>query len=344
MDEQGKWVAEKAAPASSSCDEDRMKRREFIAATAALIVSPRRLRAQGPPHRIGWLATFEYPPILNLWRSGLRERGWFEGKNLLVEYRYAQYQDRFPALAADLIALTLDLVIAAGPQAAVALKSATASIPIVFVAVADPVGIGLVQSLSHPGGNITGLTTLVPGEFATKSMQILREIVPRASKIAILVNPSNPMHRLLLADELPRAARTLGVTPLIVEAATAEELNVAFASAAAQHADAIHILGDTQHNLHAPRVVALAAEHHLPAIYLLRQFANGGLIVYGPDIADLFRRAGGYVDKILKGTKPGDLPVEQPTKFQLVINLKTARALGLEVPASLLARADEIIE
>jgi putative ABC transport system substrate-binding protein len=175
-------------------------------------------------------------------------------------------------------------------------------------------------------------------------MQILREIVPSASKIAILVNRGNPMHRLILAEEVPSTAQRLGVTLPIVEATTAQELDIAFASAAAQRADAIIVFADTLTNLHASRVVALAAEHHLPAIYLFRQFANGGLIVYGPDIADLWRRAGGYVDKILKGTKPSDLPVEQPTKFELVINMKTAKALGLTVPPSLLVRADEVIE
>ena len=242
--------------------------------------------------------------------------GWIEGKNLLVEYRFAGTPDRMPALAAELVALTPDLVVAVGPQAAVAMKSATATIPIVFVVVFDPVGLGLVQSLSRPGGNITGLATYVPGDWVAKRIEILRELVPGASKIAILVNPGNPMHRLILAEEVPSTARNLGVALPIVEATTAEELDIAFASAAAQRADAMIVFGDTLTTIEAPRVVALAAEHHLPAIYLFRQFANGGLVVYGPDIFDLLRRAGGYVDKILKGTKPSDLPVEQPTKFE----------------------------
>jgi putative ABC transport system substrate-binding protein len=165
-----------------------------------------------------------------------------------------------------------------------------------------------------------------------------------ASKIAILANPGNPMHRLTLAEEVPSTARNLGVALPIVEATTAEELDSAFASAAAQHADAMIVFGDPLTVVQAPRVIALAAKHHLPAIHLSRQFANGGLIVYGPDIADLFRRAAGYVDKILKGAKPSDLPVQQPTKFQLVINMKTAKALGLTVPPSLLVLADEVIE
>jgi ABC-type uncharacterized transport system substrate-binding protein len=168
--------------------------------------------------------------------------------------------------------------------------------------------------------------------------------VPGASKIALLVNPENPTHRRLLAEEVPRTAREMGVALPTVEASKAEELEVAFASAVAQQADAMIVLGDSLINHEAPRVTALAAKHHLPAIYLIRQFAPGGLIVYGPDIADQLRRAGDYVDKILRGTKPADLPVEQPTKFELIINMKTAKALGLTVPPSLLVRADEVIE
>jgi putative tryptophan/tyrosine transport system substrate-binding protein len=206
------------------------------------------------------------------------------------------------------------------------------------------VGLGLVQSLSHPGGNITGLTTLVPGGMTGKNVEILRELVPGASKIALLVNPGNPTHRRILATEVSGIARSLGVALPIVEATTADELDTAFASAAAQQADAIIVVADYLFNQEAPRVTALAANHHLPAVYLVRQFAPGGLIVHGPDIADLLRRAGDYVDKILRGTKPADLPVEQPTKFELVINMKTAKALGLTVPPSLLVRADEVIE
>jgi putative tryptophan/tyrosine transport system substrate-binding protein len=322
-----------------------MKRREFIAATGALLVSPRRLRAQGKPRRVGLLGGFENLQIIKVFHEGLRDHGWIEGKNLIIDYRYfGDHAERISGLAAELVALKPDLLIGSNPQAAVGLKSATADIPIVFVTVADPVGLGLVQSLSRPGGNMTGFTELVPGDWIAKRIQILQEIVPGASKIAILVNPSNPQHRLRLADEVPRAAQTLDVALLIVEATTAEELDTAFASAAAQHADAMVVFGDPLTSQQAPRVVALAAKHRLPASYLFRQFANGGLLVYGPDIADLFRRAGGYVDKILKGAKPADLPVEQPTKFELIINMKTAKALGLTVPPSLLVRADEVIE
>ena len=322
-----------------------MKRREFIAASAALLVSPRRSHAQGTRRRLGFLNTNEVEPtVQKAWLDGLRNHGWIDGRNLIIEYRYAPSHDRLPAFAAELVALSPDLLIAPNPPAAVALKSATASIPILFVAVADPVGIGLVQSLSRPGGNITGLATLVPG-FTSKMIEILWEMVPAASKIAILVNPGNPMHRLAIAEELPQAARKLRVALPLVEATTADKLDIAFASATAQHADAIIVFGDPLTVNNAPRVTALAAEYRLPALYLFRLFAtNGGLISYGPDLPDLFLRAGGYVDKILKGTKPSDLPVEQPTKFELVINMKTAKALGLTVPPTLLARADEVIE
>lgn len=309
-----------------------------------LLVSPRRLRAQGTPRRIGLLGGFLDSQGRNAWRSGLREKGWIEGRNLLVEYRFAETPDRLSTLAAELVTLTPDLVIALGPSPALALKSATATIPIVFVVVADPVGLGLIQSLARPGGNMTGLASWVPGDWTAKQIEILQELVPGASKIALLVNPSNPMHRLMVAEEAPSAARKLGVALPIVEATADEELDIAFASAAAQHADAIIVFGDVLIIRQAPRVIALAAKHHLPAMHFFRQFADGGLVVYGPDIFDLLRRAGGYVDKILKGIKPPELPVEQPTRFELVINMKTARPLGLTVPPSLLIRADEVIE
>jgi putative tryptophan/tyrosine transport system substrate-binding protein len=326
-----------------------MRRREFIVGTAALLVSPERSWAQGMRRRIGFLATgdgsgqaLNQPELALL--DGLRNHGWIDGKNLIIDYRFSQPPDRIPALAADLVALSPEVLIAAGPQAALALKSKTATIPIVFVVVFDPVALGLVQSMSHPGGNVTGFATYAPGDFLAKRIEIFRELIPSASKIALLVNPGNPVHRLTLAEEVPRTARNLAVALPTVEATTAEELDIAFASAAAQHADAMIVFGDALTVREGPRVVALAAEHHLPASYLFRQFANGGLIIYGPDLADLFHRAGGYVDKILKGTKPSDLPVEQPTKFELVINMKTAKALGLTVPPSLLVRADEVIE
>ena len=327
-----------------------MKRREFIAGTAALLGLPRYSHAQGKRRRLGFLAVGDGSgKALNqaelAFLDGLRSLGWIEGKNLVIEYRFSEPADRLAASVADLIALSPDVLIAPGPQTAKALKSATATIPIVFVSVADPVRLGLVQSLSRPGGNMTGLSTMVPDDFLDKRLEILRELVPGASKIALLVNPDNPMQRLYLAEELiPRTAQRLGVALLPVEATTAEELDTAFASAAAQHADAIIDFGDSLTYVQAPRIIALAAEYHLPANYLFGHYANGGLSVYGADIGDLFRRAADYVDRILKGSKPSDLPVERPTKFELIINMKTAKALGLTVPPSLLIRANEVIE
>ena len=324
-----------------------MKRREFMAGTAALLVSPRRSWAQGTPRRVGYLDSAPlYLPNYKVWQDSMRNHGWIEGKNLIVDYRSAEgHAERVVPLANELVALQPDVLVGPTAQEALALKSVSASIPIVFFAVTDPVRLGLVQSLSHPGGNITGLAAIVPGNIISKGIEILLEMVPAASKIAILVNPDNPMHRLHVAEDIPQLVRKLGVALPIVEATTAEELDIAFASAAAQQPDAIVVLGDPLMVNNATRVTALAAKHRLPAIYPFRLFAtNGGLVSYGPDIADLLRRAGDYVDKILRGTKPADLPVEQPTKFKLVINLKTAKLIDLDVPATLLARADEVIE
>lgn len=329
-----------------------MNRREFIAVTAALLVSPRHSWAQTKPRRIGFLGVgkldlagnWREPALQKAWLDGLRDHGWIDGRNLIIEYRLADSPDRLPAFAAELVALSPDLLIGSTLPATLALKSATASIPILFVGSSYPERFGLVQSVSHPGGNITGLALVVP-RFLGKLIGILREIIPTVSKIPILVNPGNPVHRLVVAEELPEIARDLGVALSIVEATTAEELDIAFASAAAQHADAIVVFADWVTVTNAPRVTALAAKHRLPAIYPFRLFAtNGGLISYGPDLADVYLRLGGYVDKILKGAKPSDLPVELPTKFDLVINRKTANAVGLTVPPSLLAIADEVIE
>jgi ABC-type uncharacterized transport system substrate-binding protein len=323
-----------------------MRRRKFIATTAALLASPWHSRAQGTRRRLGILIYGEPSPInRNPFLDGLQNYGWIDGRNLIIERRYAhQFHDRLPALAAELVALSPDLLFGGGPQIAVALKSATATIPIVFVAVADPERLGLVQSLSRPGGNITGIATNVPG-FTSKQIEILREIIPTASKIAVLANPGNPMNRLILAEELPQTAQKLGVALPIVEATTVEELDIAFASAAAQHPDAMIVFGDDLTFRYATQVTALAAKHRLPAIYFGQVFVtNGGLISYGPDFADLNFRAGGYVGKILNGVKPSDLPVERPAIFHLAINMKTAKTLGLTVPPAVIARADEVIE
>ncbi|QIO36694.1 ABC transporter substrate-binding protein [Bradyrhizobium sp. 1(2017)] len=323
-----------------------MRRREFVAAAAALIVSSRRSLAQQARRRIGFLAVNELMPSWqSAWLGGLRNHGWVDGSNLTIEYRFARSADRLPALAAELIALNPELIMAGNPASAAALKSATSSIPIVFVGTADPVGIGFVQSLSRPGGNITGLATFVPGQFISKQVQFVRELVPNATRIMILSNPGNLIHRRVIAEELPQTSRQLGVTFPVVEATVAEEYDAAFVSAAAQHAEAIVVFADFTTLRNSTRITTLAAKHRIPAIYLGRNYAvDGGLISYGPDFPDMWLRAGGYVDKILKGTAPSGLPVEQPTKYELVINMKTAKALGLTVPPALLASADEVIE
>jgi putative ABC transport system substrate-binding protein len=323
-----------------------MDRRDFIAGAAALLVSPGRSLAQGTPRRVGYLDSAPlYLPLFKVWLDSMRDHSWIEGKNLVIDYRSAEnHADRLAPLANELVSLKPDVLVGPGTQTSLALKSATATIPIVTMA-ADPVGFGLVQSLSHPGGNVTGPASFVPGQIVAKTIEELRQMVPTASKIAILVNPDNPIHRLQVAEEIPQVAQKLGVALPIVEATTAEELDIAFASAAAQEPDGIVVLSDPLTINNVTRVTALAAKHRLPAIYHYRLFVtNGGLVSYGPDIANVLRRAGDYVDKILKGTKPADLPVEQPTKFELVINLKTAKALGLTVPPSFLALADEAIE
>jgi putative ABC transport system substrate-binding protein len=259
-----------------------MKRREFIAGTAALLGCPPRLRAQGTRRRLGFLAVGDGSgQALNqaelVLPDKLRNLGWADCRNLSIEYRFSQPPGRLSSSVADLIALSPDVLVTAGPQAALALKSATATVPIVFVAVADPMGLGLVQSLSRPSGNITGFATLIPEDFVGKRIEILHELVPGASRIALLINPGNAMHRLILAD--PRTTRNLGVALMIVEATRIEELDVAFASAAAQHADAIADLGDSLTYVHAPRVIALAAKHRLPANYLYPHFCNGPRLV-----------------------------------------------------------------
>jgi putative ABC transport system substrate-binding protein len=323
-----------------------MRRREFIAGAAASLVLPMSARAQETRRRIGLLLVNELPPSWqSAWLDGLRSHGWVDGKNLTLEFRFARSQDRLPAMAEELVAFGADVLMAGNPQSVVALKSATSTIPIVFVGVADPVGIGLVQSLARPGGNITGLATFVPGQFISKQIQLVRELVPAASRVAVLSNPGNLIHRRVIADELPQTARQLGVTLLILEATKEEELAGAFTSAAAQQADAIIVFGDPITLRNAAKIVALAAEYRLPAVYLGRNYvSDGGLISYSPNYQDLWLRAGGYVGKIIKGAKPAELPVVQPAKYELVVNLKTAKALGLTVPPSLLATADELIE
>jgi putative ABC transport system substrate-binding protein len=280
--------------------------------------------------------------------QGLRELGYVEGRNLLLEYRDAEGKtERFPPLAAELVSLKCDVIVTTGgTRAAQAAKQATTTLPIVFAAVGDAVAEGLVTSLARPGGNLTGLTVAAT-ELVSKSLEMIKQAVPGVNRIAILFKPdampdSAKKERLKAADV---AARALGVRLQIVEARGAEDFDRAFSDMTRARADALAVPATQVFGLERRRLVNLAAKNRLPAVYPNRDFVDaGGLMSYGPNLADMARRAASYVDKILKGTKPADLPVEQPTKFELVINLKTAKALGLTIPPAVLARADEVIE
>jgi putative ABC transport system substrate-binding protein len=275
----------------------------------------------------------------------LRKLGRIEGATIAIERKDPDYDlDQLPALAAELVRSKPHLITAFTPHAARAAKNATSDIPIVMVFVADPVGLGLVSSLAHPGGNLTGVATFVPGGYGGKTLDLLRQALPQAKFVAVFINPLNEIHRLLY-PETRAAAAQLGFQLDLFEVREAGELPGAIATAKARGADAVDIFADPIFNIPADRVPGLAAQVGLPSISLERSFAQaGGLISYGPDFPALARRGAHYVDRILKGGRPADLPIEQPTKFLLVINLKTAKSLGLEIPASLLARADEIIE
>lgn len=321
-----------------------------VAFALSLLTAPLAAEAEQPRKvaRIGFLSPGSpaaAPKLLEAFRQGLRELGWVEGQNIAIEWRFAEGKfERLPELAAELVALKVDLLVAAAPQPARAAKEATSAIPVVFIGVADPVRIGLISSLARPGGNVTGVTTLVPGEFIAKQVELLKETVPKASRLAVLMNPTNAVH-VERMDELRGAAQKLGLALQWLEARAAGDFEGAFQAASGKRADMLVVLGDPLVGLHRKRVVELAAQHRLPAIYLFREdVLAGGLMSYGPVLTDLFRRAGTYVDKILKGAKPADLAAEQPTKFELLVNLKTAKALGLSIPPSVMVRADQVIE
>jgi putative ABC transport system substrate-binding protein len=275
-------------------------------------------------------------------RRGLAETGYVEGQNVAIEYRWAAGQnDRVPALVADLVRLQVEVIVANYPPV-LAAKAATATIPIVFTSGADPVKVGLVASFNRPGGNVTGVHLI--GALETKRLELLHQLVPGAASIGVLVNPKFPdVDRQL--RELQEAAGVINRQIHVVRASTESEIDVAFATIAQQGVGALLVASDPFFSSRREQLVALASRYRLPTIYNQREFAeNGGLVSYGTDFADGYRQAGIYVGKILKGAKPVDLPVVQPTKFELVINLKTAKALGLEVPPMLLATADEVIE
>ena len=278
-------------------------------------------------------------------RQGLRDFGYVEGQNITIEYRSADGNfDRLPELAAELIRLDVEVIIAAPSPAAVAAKNATAAIPIVMINVGDPVGLGLVASLGHPGANVTGLSFGVGMDTFGKALELLKDAVPDLHRVAILWNPTNPAHALAL-EALKVAAQKVGAELELVSARARDEFQSAFATVANARARALMVVSDAMFSIHAEPLAELALKYKLPSMHGLREEVEaGGLMSYGPNSADHWRRAAAFIDKILKGARPADLPVQQPTNFELVINLRTARALGLTIPPTLLARADEVIE
>jgi len=315
----------------------------------SLVLVPNAGEAQqaGKVARIGFLAAnpAASPHLPEAFRQGLRDLGYVEGRNVVIEHRSAEGKlERLPALAGELVALKVDVIVAAAILPALAAKQATKTIPIVFAFPGDPVTSGLVTSLARPGGNVTGLSGLAL-ELVGKRLELLTHAVPEVSRVAVLWQPGGQGETdkdMLKGAEV--AARALGVQLQFVEARGSDDFDRAFSDMTRARAGALSVLPSSPFNSERKRLVELAAKNRLPAVYPQRAYVDaGGLMAYGPNLADLFRRAATYVDKILKGAKPADLPVEQPTKFELVINLKTAKALGLTIPQTLLLRADEII-
>ena len=326
-----------------------MKRRDVIALIGGVMTVPRALRAQQKAMPVIGFLNSGSPrpaaPTVAAFRQGLSETGYVEGQNLTIEYRWAEESnDRLPTLAADLVGLKVDLIATSGGFPAIlAAKNATATIPIVFASGADPVATGLVASLARPGGNLTGVSFLLV-ELHPKRLELLSELVPQARVIALLVNPNNPNVERIMQD-MQEAARAKGLQLPILKAGTEKEIDAAFAALVRLQAGALLVGSDPFFNSRREQLVALASRHAVPAIYQGREFAlAGGLISYGASVTAAYHQAGIYAGKILKGAKPADLPVQQPTTFELVINLKAAKALGLTMPQSLLARADEVIE
>jgi len=324
-------------------------RRAFILTAAGGLLSPP-FAAEAPAGkvpRIGFLSPTSSPADagrLAAFREGLRELGYVEGQNIAIESRWAEGNyDRLPGLAAELVRLKMDLVVTYGTPASQAAKRATGTIPIVMAGVIDPVASGLVTIVARPGGNLTGLSLMAP-ELVGKQLEILKDVVPKISRVALLGNPANPGNAPQVRHAQD-AARALGLRLQPLEARGPTDIDSAFAVMTSEQAGAVIVLVDAMLLDRRTRIADLAARHRLPAVYGLSDHAEaGGLMAYGPNRLDMFRRAATYVDKILKGAKPGDLPVEQPTKFALVINLKTAKALCLTIPQSLLQRADQVIE
>ena len=327
-----------------------MNRRTFLCGlTLGTLSAPLAAQAQpaGRVARIGVL-WFTFPPVsapfFEALRDGLHELGYVEGQHIAFEQRWAEKDPRrYPGLAAELVRLKVDVIVAGNLESARAAKDATATIPIVLTAGGDPLRAGLVPSLARPGANVTGLSELGP-DLAPKLLQFLKEAIPRLSKVAILWNPANPSQS-PTRQEIESAARSLRSGIVSLEVGVPDEFEGAFATLTRERPDALIVYTTPITYSHRTQIIAFAARRRLPVMYSAREFVDaGGLVSYGPNLRALFHRAGYYVDRILRGAKPGDLPIEQPTKFELVINLKTATALGLTIPRSLLVRADEIIQ
>jgi putative ABC transport system substrate-binding protein len=326
-----------------------VRRRQLVLAIGTLVVAPV-VCAQQPAKvaRIGYLsgATPQSGGTsLKTFTAGMQALGWSEGRNLAIEVRHTGARaPEIAQFAAELVQLKPDVIVSTGPAPTLALKQLGTRIPVVFVSVADPVGLGLVKSLGRPEGNFTGLATLAPEFILAKQIELLHETVPRASRIAFLTNPGNPLH--VQGRELRlRVAKAQRLEVIEVEAASREALELAFAEAARRKADVMYLSGDPMPLANTEFVAELALRHRLPVMFLFHQHVDaGGLMSYGVDLEDLFRRAASYVDRILKGADPKDLPIEEPTRYLLVINLKTARALGLTIPQPVLLRAERVIE
>ena len=323
-----------------------MERRALLAwFLGGFLTLPLEARSQqtGKIYTIGYL-TLSSSPVSPVFLQALQSLGWIEGKNITILRRAAEFKsERLPAIVAELVDLKVDVIVAVSAEAALAAKRGTQTIPIVAVDPADAVAIGLVASLARPGGNVTGLSYLGT-ELASKQMELFKETIPNLSRVAILTNPANPTH-LPRQEAAASTAQRLGVKAETFAARTPDDLEKAFGKMARLRAGGVLVVTDPMFSAATDRLVQLASKRRLPAMYGFRsQVAAGGLMSYGVDLADLFRRAPTYVDRILKGAKPADLPVEQPTKFELAVNLKAARALGVTIPPSLLQRADEVIQ